>query len=141
MSDALLLKNQLCFPLYAASRRIVAAYTPYLRPLKLTYPQYIVMMVLWEKDHETVGEIGKKVHLDNGTLTPVIRNLTRNGYVTRKRSETDERVVIVSLTEEGKKLKQKAEEIPGKMAGFLKLSKEEAGELYRLLYRILDDQA
>lgn len=138
MSEALLLKNQLCFPLYAASRKVVAAYTPYLKPLKLTYPQYIVMMVLWEKDEETVGEIGRKVHLDNGTLTPVIRNLTKNGYTVRRRSAEDERVVLVSLTEEGKKLKEKAEEIPCKIGSQLTLSREEAGELYRLLYRIID---
>ena len=139
MSEALLLKNQLCFPLYAASRKIVAAYTPYLKPLKLTYPQYIVMMVLWEKDEETMGEIGKKVHLDNGTLTPVIRNLMKNGYVDRRRSSEDERVVLVSLTEEGRKLEEKAEEIPCRMAGEVHLSREEAGRLYQLLYKIIDD--
>lgn len=140
-NDPLLLDNQLCFPLYAAARKVISDYTPYLKPLHLTYTQYIVMMVLWEKDNETVGEIGRRVHLDNGTMTPLIKNLSRNGYVSRNRSEKDERVVVISLTEEGKKLKEKAKDVPEKMSCHFNLNREDAETLYRLLYQLIDGEA
>ena len=97
--DALKLENQLCFPLYACSRSIVNLYTPFLKPLGLTYTQYIVFLVLWEQDGITVGELGAKLHLDNGTITPLLKKMQDKGYVTRERSKSDERVVIVSLTD------------------------------------------
>ena len=105
--EALKLKNQLCFPLYAAARRLTSAYTPYLKPLGLTYTQYIVFMVLWEKDGLTVGEIGEQLRLDNGTLTPLLKKMETAGYIRRTRSKKDERVVEISLTEEGRAMKEK----------------------------------
>ncbi len=139
--EQLLLKNQLCFPLYACSRKIVSNYTPYLKPLGLTYTQYIVLMVLWENESASVGQLGEILHLDAGTLTPLLKRLETAGYVTRKRSREDERITIVSITPEGEKLKKKCSEIPGKLAekGF-PLSEKEAGELYRLLYLFLNDK-
>ena len=105
--EALRLDNQLCFPLYAASRRIISAYTPFLKPLGLTYTQYIVFLVLWEKDGVTVGEIGERLHLDNGTLTPLLKKMEKSGYVSRERSSKDERVVLITLTKEGKAMKKR----------------------------------
>ena len=87
LDEGLKLDNQLCFPLYAAARKVVGAYTPFLKPLGLTYTQYIVFMVLWENDDLTVGEIGKKLMLDNGTLTPLLKKMEEAGHLTRKRSE------------------------------------------------------
>ena len=100
--EAMKLANQLCFPLYAASRNVIGLYTPWLKPLGLTYTQYIVFLVLWEKDGITVGEICDKLMLDNGTVSPLLKKMQQAGYVERKRSEDDNRVVVITLTEEGK---------------------------------------
>ncbi len=137
--EMLKLENQLCFPLYAASRQVVSLYTPYLKEFGLTYTQYIVFLVLWEKDGIPVGELGKKLYLDNGTLTPLLKKLEGGGYVTRSRQKDDERVVIVSLTDEGKALKEKAREIPLKIGSCIALKEDEAGALYTLLYRLLKE--
>ena len=131
------LENQLCFPLYAAARQIVSLYTPYLKELGLTYTQYIVFLVLWEKDGIPVGELGRRLYLDNGTLTPLLKKLESSGYVTRSRDQADERVVIITLTEEGRALKERAKEIPLKIGGCVRLTEEEAAGLYTLLYRLL----
>ncbi len=137
----LLLKNQLCFPLYACSRKIVGNYTPYLKPLGLTYTQYIVMMVLWENESVNVGQLGEILHLDAGTLTPLLKRLEKAGYVKRERSSEDERVTIISVTPEGGDLKEKCKDIPVKMAsGSHYLDKKDAEELYRLLYLFLDGE-
>ncbi|MCR5508761.1 MAG: MarR family transcriptional regulator [Lachnospiraceae bacterium] len=138
--EGLLLKNQLCFPLYACSRKIVSNYTPYLKPLGLTYTQYIVLMVLWEKESVNVGQLGEILHLDAGTLTPLLKRLESAGYVTRERSKEDERVTVISITPKGDELKEKCKDIPAKMAskGYV-FSEEEAKELYRLLYQFLDE--
>lgn len=137
--EQLLLKNQLCFPMYACGRKIVAAYTPYLKPLGLTYTQYIVFMVLWEKEHVTVGQLGSMLHLDAGTLTPLLKNLEKEGYVTRERSKEDERVTIISITEKGDKLKEKCKDIPLELAkSGSPLSEKEAAQLYNLLYKFLE---
>ncbi|MBR3308079.1 MAG: MarR family transcriptional regulator [Lachnospiraceae bacterium] len=137
--EQLLLKNQLCFPMYACGRKIVAAYTPYLKPLGLTYTQYIVFMVLWEKEKVNVGQLGSILHLDAGTLTPLLKHLEKEGYITRARSKEDERVTIVSITKKGNELKEKCRDIPLKLAAKgSSLSEEEAGELYRLLYKYLE---
>ena len=137
--EQLLLKNQLCFPLYACGRKIVAAYTPYLKPLGLTYTQYIVFMVLWDKEHVTVGQLGSILHLDAGTLTPLLKNLEKEGYVTRERSREDERVTIISITPKGNELKEKCREIPQKIAGSESaLNEKEAATLYKLLYKFLE---
>ena len=134
----LLLENQLCFPLYACGRKIVAAYTPYLKPLGLTYTQYIVFMVLWEKENVNVGQLGSILHLDAGTLTPLLKHLEKDGYITRARSKEDERVTLISITDKGNTLKEKCKDIPTKLASEgSSLSQKEAEELYRLLYKFL----
>ncbi len=137
--EQLLLKNQLCFPMYACGRKIVAAYTPYLKPLGLTYTQYVVFMVLWEKESVTVGQLGSILHLDAGTLTPLLKNLEKEGYVTRNRSKEDERVTIVTITKKGDSLKEKCKNIPlelGKKGS--PLNEKDVKELYRLLYKFLE---
>ena len=137
--EALRLDNQLCFPLYAASRRIISAYTPFLKPLGLTYTQYIVFLVLWEKDGVTVGEIGERLHLDNGTLTPLLKKMEKAGYVSRERSSKDERVVLITLTKEGKAMKKKAREIPFQVGSCLCIDPKEAKQLKEMLDRLLTD--
>jgi len=137
--EQLLLKNQLCFPMYACGRKIVAAYTPYLKPLGLTYTQYIVFMVLWEHESVTVGQLGSMLHLDAGTLTPLLKNLEKEGYITRSRSREDERVTIISITDKGNDLKEKCKDIPLALAKEgSPLDEKEAKELYRLLYKYLE---
>lgn len=136
--DALKLENQLCFPLYAASREIIKRYHPYLTELGLTYTQYIAMMVLWADEKISVKELGQKLFLDSGTLTPVLKSLEEKGYVTRRRSSEDERVLIVEITLAGEELKERAVSVPGKIAGCVSLDPEEAMQLYGLLYKILD---
>ena len=138
--EAMKLTNQLCFPLYAASRNVTNLYTPWLKPLGLTYTQYIVFLVLWEKDGITVGELCEKLLLDNGTLSPLLKKMQQAGYVERKRSSEDERVVVITLTEEGKALQEKAKEIPAMVASCIHLPAEKAQLLYALLYEMLDNQ-
>ena len=135
--DALKLENQLCFPLYSASREVVKKYHPYLIEIGLTYTQYITMMVMWEEKQISVKELGEKLFLDSGTMTPVLKSLEQKGFVVRTRNEVDERSVIVRITERGEKLKESAKEIPLKVAGCVGLEVEEARELYKLLYKIL----
>ena len=138
--EQLLLKNQLCFPMYACGRKIVAAYTPYLKPLGLTYTQYVVFMVLWEKESVNVGQLGAILHLDAGTLTPLLKHLEKEGYITRARSKEDERVTVVSITEKGNALKEECRDIPLKIAASgSSLSEKDAKELYRLLYKYLEE--
>ena len=134
---SLKLENQLCFPLYAAARKITGLYTPYLKPLGLTYTQYILFMVLWEEDHLPVGSIGERLHLDNGTLTPMLKKLESAGYLTRERSKADERSVIVTLTEKGRDLAEQAKKIPGEVGGCIPLTQKEGFQLYQLLYKIM----
>ena len=136
--ELLRLDTQLCFPLYAAARKVVSAYTPYLKPLDLTYTQYITFMVLWEKDGLTIGEIGERLHLDNGTLTPLLKKMEKQGYITRKRDQEDERKVTVHLTKEGRDMKQKLVHVPLQVEKCTPISIEEAKELYRILYKILN---
>lgn len=138
--DVLRLKNQLCFPLYACSREIVKKYKPYLEKIDLTYTQYIVMMVLWERKTVNVKELGECLYLDSGTLTPLLKKLEAKGYISRMRSETDERNLVVSITEEGERLKEQAVEIPTQIAGCTNLSQEEAVLLYNILYKILGNK-
>ncbi len=137
--DALKLENQLCFPLYAASRTVVKLYAPLLEGLGLTYTQYITMLVMWERKSLSVGQLGEYLYLDSGTLTPLLKKLERQGLISRRRSETDERRLIVELTAQGEHLRERAEEIPMRMYGCVNLAPEEAGELYQLLYKILDN--
>ena len=135
--DALRLENQICFPLYAASREIIKKYTPYLKKLDLTYTQYIAMMVLWQEKEISVKNLGAKLFLDSGTLTPVLKSLEEKGYVVRRRSEDDERVVMVAATEAGAALKEKAVFVPESMAGCVRLEPRDAAKLYELLYKLL----
>lgn len=135
--ELLKLDNQLCFPLYAAARQVVSLYTPYLKEMGLTYTQYIVFLVLWEKDGIPVGELGRRLYLDNGTLTPLLKKLESAGYLTRSRAKDDERVVTVTLTDEGRELKNKAHEIPLKVGSCVALTGQEAQAMYGLLYKLL----
>ena len=136
--DRMKLENQLCFPLYAAARSITGFYSPYLKPLGLTYTQYIVFLVLWEKDGIPVGEICKKLMLDNGTITPLLKKMQTAGYIERNRSAEDDRVVVISLTKKGRELQEQAKDIPACVAGCISFPNEKAKELYDLLYELLD---
>ncbi len=135
--DALLLRNQLCFPLYAAAKEVVRLYKPFLDEIGLTYTQYIAMMALWESRSLSVKELGERLYLDSGTLTPLLKKMEAQGLVIRTRSAADERSVIVTLTEQGEALKQRAVQVPAKMSKCILLSDEEAKTLYDLLYRVL----
>lgn len=135
--DALKLENQICFPLYACSKEVVRRYKPFLDELDLTYTQYIAMMVFWDKKELNVKELGEKLFLDSGTLTPVLKKLEAKGYIKRTRSKEDERSVLVSITEVGEALKEKAVGIPAQIGQCVPLEPEEAKQLYNLLYKIL----
>lgn len=138
--EAMKLANQLCFPLYAAARNVTGLYTPWLKPLGLTYTQYIVFLVLWEKDGVSVTEIGEKLMLDNGTLSPLLKKMEQAGYVERRRCREDDRVVEITLTDKGKVLQEKAKDIPAKVARCVDLPVEKARQLYALLYELLENQ-
>ncbi len=114
--ELLLLENQLCFSLYAASKEIIKLYQPFLSPHNLTYTQYICLLVIWEEKNITVKELGNKLLLDSGTLTPLLKKMEKNNYISRARSAKDERVVNISITEEGIRLKEKLVEVPCKIA-------------------------
>ena len=135
--DSLLLKNQLCFPLYACARETIKLYKPYLDELDLTYTQYIAMMVLWERNTLSVKELGEALYLDSGTLTPLLKKMEAKGLLTRRRSTEDERSLLVSLTEEGLALRESALSVPAQMAQCIKLEPGEAADLYHLLYKML----
>ena len=134
----LLLDSQLCFPLYACARKVIGAYTPLLKPLGLTYTQYIVMLELWEKEKEKVGELCRRLYLDCGTITPMLKKMEESGWLTRCRCKVDERVVYVALTEKGRALREEVKDIPEQVGKCVSLRQEEAFELYRLLHKLLD---
>lgn len=136
--DCLKLENQLCFPLYACSKEIVRRYKPHLDELELTYTQYITMMVLWEKKEMNVKELGSYLYLDSGTLTPVLKKLESKGYITRIRSKEDERNLVVSITDAGEQLRERAVEVPAKIGQCVNLAPEEALQLYGLLHKMLE---
>ena len=135
--DCIRLKNQLCFPLYAASKEVVRKYKPILDELDLTYTQYITMMVLWEKKQTNVKELGQCLFLDSETLTPLLKKLEQKGYIVRHRSTHDERNLMVQITERGEELQERAVQVPKKIGKCVNLEPEEAKELYRLLYKVL----
>ena len=139
MHEPLRLVNQLCFPLYAAARNVTGLYTPWLKPLGLTYTQYIVFLVLWEQDGIKVSEICEKLMLDNGTLSPLLKKMEQAGYIRRQRSTEDERVVVITLTEAGHALRETTREVPKKVASCIDLPPEKAQVLYGLLYELLDN--
>ena len=135
--ESLKLKNQLCFPIYLCSKEIIRKYTPYLNTLDLTYTQYIVMMYFWEKHESNVKELGRTLLLDSSTLTPLLKKLENKGYIERKRSSSDERNLVVSLTKKGNELKDKAIDIPKEITKCINLSSEESKTLYMLIYKVL----
>lgn len=135
--DALKIEKQICFPLYACSREIIKQYKPFLNELDLTYTQYITMMVLWEHKTQTVKELGERLFLDSGTLTPLLKKMEAKGLLCRKRSEEDERNLLVTITEVGEQLKERAVTVPAQMAKCSLLDAKEAEELYRILYKML----
>jgi len=137
--NSLKLENQLCFPLYACAKEIVRKYTPFLEELNLTYTQYIVMLVLWEHKKLSVKKLGQYVYLDSGTLTPLLKKLESLALIQRARDSNDERMVIITLTEGGIKLRKKAQLIPEKLGQCLNISPDEAKTLYTLLYKLLAD--
>lgn len=138
--DLLKLENQLCFPLYASSKKIISLYKPFLDAISLTYTQYITMMVLWEHNSISVKDLGKYLYLDSGTLTPLLKRLESKGFVERKRSISDERNVLINITDSGRKLKEKAKQVPQQMSQCISLSNEEIKILYQLLYKILNQK-
>ena len=134
------LKNQLCFPLYAAARNVIGLYTPFLKPLGLTYTQYLVFLVLWEQDNLPVGEICEKLFLDSGTLSPMLKKMQQQGYVEKTRSKEDDRVVVITLTEKGRRLQEKAKHVPMQVARCVPLTAEQGKVLHDLLYELLNNQ-
>ena len=135
--NSLKLKNQLCYPIYLCSKEIIRRYTPYLKELNLTYTQYIVMMYFWEVKRSNVKEISKTLVIDSATLTPLLKKLEKKEYITRTKSTKDERNLEIKITEKGLKLRDKAINIPEKMAQCIDLSKKEAEYLYKIIYKIL----
>jgi DNA-binding MarR family transcriptional regulator len=143
LENCLKLENQLCFPLYAASKEVIRRYKPILEEFDLTYTQYIAMMILWEMKTVTVNKLGEHLYLDSGTLTPMLKKMESKGLIKRTRSELDERRVNVELTAEGEKLSEAAVKIPREMSLCLRLTEDEKSVLYKLLYKIigtLDDE-
>lgn len=138
--EAMRLERQLCFPLYAASRKVVGLYTPHLAPLGLTYTRYLVLLALWEKDQVPVRELCERLMLDVGTLSPLLKRLEQDGYVMRVRSTRDERVVIVSLTDEGHALQERCRDIPARVGSCVSLTAEKAARLHALLWELLADE-
>lgn len=135
--EDLYLENQLCFPLYATSKEIIRSYNPLLKPLDLTYTQYLVMLVLWENQQVTMKELGSLLCLDSGTLTPVIKKMADKGLLQRRRADKDERITILSLTSNGKALEEKARDIPSKILASLPLEPDELVLLQKLSKKML----
>ena len=133
------LNSQLCFPLYAAARKVVNHYTPLLKPLGITYTQYIVLLVLWESGGATVGDLCRRLYLDNGTITPLLKKMEEAEYITRSRSKQDERVVTVTVTEKGWTLRQQVKDIPFQVGGCLPLTHDDVFALYQLLRKLLEN--
>ena len=136
--EQLRLENQLCFPLYAAARQIVNLYTPHLKPLGITYTQYLVFLVLGEYENMKVSEIGARLYLDNGTLSPLLKKLEKEGYILRTRSHEDERIVMISLSDKGKAFYNSLADVPLKIGSCICMEKEKAQQLYMLLYELLE---
>lgn len=135
--NKLLLDSQVCFPLYALSRQVTAQYRPFLEKLDLTYPQYLVLLLLWESDNRTVGEIGERLLLDSGTLTPLLKRMEQKGLLTRNRNPDDERQVTLLLTESGRIMQNQAMEIPDQLQESLHLDTQQLIALRDQLQTIL----
>ena len=134
----LLLDGQLCFPLYAAARKVVNHYTPYLKPLGVTYTQYIVLLALWESGSATVGDLCRRLYLDNGTITPLLKKMEEMGFIVRSRSKQDERVVTVTVTETGWDLRQQVKNVPFQVSKCNPMTQEDSYCLYQLLRRLVE---
>lgn len=137
MEAKLKLANQLCFPVYTLAKEIINHYRPLLENLDLTYPQYLVMLVLWEEQEQTVNQLGEQLKLDSGTLTPLLKRMEQKGLVARTRDTGDERVVNITLTQEGKKLKAKALSVPSQLVASMKVSKNDLLVLKNTIEKIL----
>ena len=135
--DPLALERQVCFALSIASRSVLSVYRPVLEPMGLTHPQYLVMLALWGQSPLSVKDLGALLHLDSPTLSPLLKRLEATGYVTRTRSTADERVLEVSLTPAGRKLRDRAEKIPSTIAGKLDMSFEQLAELHASLTKVI----
>ncbi len=135
--DALKLENQICFPLYVASKEVIRRYNPLLKELDLTYTQYLVMMVLWENESIGAKELGDKLFLDSGTLTPLIKKMEAKGYLEKTQSENDLRKITLTITEKGRLLQEKALDVPFSVASCIELPQQDAMDLYRILYEML----
>jgi DNA-binding MarR family transcriptional regulator len=135
--DDLCLKNQLCFKLYALSRQITNVYRPVLEEIGITYPQYLVMLVLWEEQLMSVKTLGERLYLDSGTLTPLLKRLEQKAFITRRRDAADERSVLIALTSAGKKIQQKATCIPEELSKTLALDKKRYEEIKSTLDHLL----
>jgi DNA-binding MarR family transcriptional regulator len=133
----LMLENQLCFPVYALSRLLTQAYQPYLLTHGLTYPQYLVLLLLWEHAALTVKEIGEKLFLDSGTLTPLLKRMEKKSWISRSRDPKDERSVIIAITEQGEALKKQAKEIPAQLLHKLNMETEEMYQLRNQLNQLI----
>ncbi|MDO6676498.1 MarR family transcriptional regulator [Tenacibaculum sp. 1_MG-2023] len=138
MSEQLKLTNQVCFPVYTLAKEVISLYRPILKKLDLTYPQYLVMLVLWEEGDQNVSEIGSKLNLDSGTLTPLLKRLEHKKLIERKREITDERVVKINLTELGENIQEKAECVPGQIMTSLNISVDKLTELKNIIEHILN---
>ncbi|GGB80663.1 MarR family transcriptional regulator [Flavobacterium suaedae] len=136
--DPLKLENQICFPLYTASRLLTQCYQPMLKKFGITYPQYLVLLVLWEKDSVNLSYIAEKLFLQSNTLTPLLKRMEEQDLVKRVRSHTDERSIVITLTEKGREMRQEAEQIPAYMAEQLPITKEEAMQMYNTLYKMIE---
>ena len=136
--ECLKLSKQLCFPLYACSREMIKLYKPFLDELGLTYTQYITLMVLWEHKAMTVKALGQELYLDSGTLTPLLKKLEEKGLVTRRRSDLDERNLIVTITELGESMRDQALHIPEEMTKCINLPRADLRDLYRMLHQLLE---
>ena len=132
------LDSQLCFPLYAAARKVVNHYTPYLKPFGITYTQYIVLLALWESGSATVGDLCRRLYLDNGTITPLVKKLEEMGFIARSRSRQDERVVTVMVTEAGWDLRQQVKNVPFQVGRCNPMTQGDTECLYRLLRRLIE---
>jgi len=140
MKDTLELDNQFCFPIYALSKKIINMYRLYLDPLDITYPQYLVLMVLWKEEQQTVGQLGEKLFLDSGTLTPLLKRMEQKEMVVRSRNIEDERIVVISLTKKGSALKEKVKDIPEKLLESMAISVDELKQLKKIANKILNKQ-
>jgi len=138
MDEKLQLKSQVCFPIYSLSREIINSYRPFLEELDITYPQYLVLMVLWENELQTVNQIGEKLNLDSGTLTPLLKRLEAKTLICRSRRRSDERVVEITLTDNGKTLKEKAAYVPGKVMEAIGITSEDLEDLKRIVTKVLN---